>query len=189
MASTLRPMILFWFGQLLAYMRRSDRALALFREVAAQNPSHQQAWSSIGFLLAEKGELEPALQAFEKALALDPGDAPARNIAFVLQRLGRHEDAIEGFKRTLEADDKVDRAWYGIGLSLCSLGRYEEAIERFTEAARLQPMNPYAGYQLAGTWHKLGQHDKVRAEYERIKGFDPKVAERIRQEFGVMRKQ
>ena len=46
-------------------------------------------------------------------------------------------------------------------------------------------MNPYAGYQLAGVWHRLGLRDKVRAEYERIKGFDPKVAERIRTEFGV----
>ncbi len=31
----------------------------------------------------------------------------------------------------------------------------------------------------------LGKPDKVRAEYDRVQGFDPKVAERIRIEFGV----
>jgi hypothetical protein len=37
--------------------------------------------------------------------------------------------------------------------------------------------NPYAGYQLAGVWHRLGRRDKLRAEYERIRlefGVQPK---------------
>jgi hypothetical protein len=37
-------------------------------------------------------------------------------------------------------------------------------------------------------WHLLGRRDKLRAEYERITGFDPMVAERIRIEFGVQPK-
>ena len=89
------------------------------------------------------------------------------------------------FERAIEIDPRVDRAWYGLGLSLAHLGRLEEAAAKFQEAARLQPFNPYAGYQLAGVWHRLDRRDKLRAEYERIKGFDPKVAERIRVEFGV----
>ena len=37
--------------------------------------------------------------------------------------------------------------------------------------------NPYAGYQLAGVWHRLGRRDELRAEYERIRmefGLQPK---------------
>ena len=65
--------------------------------------------------------------------------------------------------------------WYGQLLMLFK--RHSRALE-----------NPYAGYQLAGVWHRLGRRDKLRAEYERIKGFEPKVAERIRMEFGLQPK-
>jgi hypothetical protein len=32
---------------------------------------------------------------------------------------------------------------------------------------------------------KLGRRDEVRAEYERIKGFDPKISALMRREFGI----
>ena len=59
----------------------------------------------------------------------------------------------------------------------------------FRTLARENPRHQQAwsciGFLLAGVWHRLGRREKVRAEYERLKGFDPKVAERIRTEFGV----
>jgi tetratricopeptide (TPR) repeat protein len=133
LSESLRPSLLFWYGQVLTLLKRHSRALEVFRTVARENPRHQQAWSCIGFLLAEREELQSAIDAFERALAANAG---------------------------------VDRAWYGLGLSLAQLGRLEEAAGKFEG-------------------HRLGRRDKVRAEYERIKGFDPKVAERIRTEFGV----
>ena len=189
MTGSLRPLLLFWYGQLLSVFKRNAHALQVFREVARGNPGHQQAWSCIGFLLAEREQLEDAAAAFERALALVPHDALSHfNIAYVLQRLGRHEEALARFERTIEVDPKTDRAWYGLGLSLAKLGRLEEAAEKLQEAARLQPMNPYAAYQLASVWHRLGRADKLRTEYERVEGFDPKVAERIRLEFGLVKK-
>jgi tetratricopeptide (TPR) repeat protein len=156
LSESLRPSLLFWYGQVLTLFKRHARALEVFRTVTRENPRHQQAWSCIGFLLAEREELQPAIEDFERALALNPADAASHfNVG------------------------------YGLGLSLAQLGRLEEGAGKFQEAASLQPMNPYAGYQLAGVWHRLGRRDKVRAEYDRIKGFDPKVAERIRTEFGV----
>lgn len=186
MSHSLRPSLMFWYGQLLTMFKRHSRALAVFRAVTREEPRHQQAWSCIGFLLAEREELDAAVEAFERAVALNPDDAPSHfNIGFILQRLGRHEAAVARFQRAVEINANTDRAWYGLGLSLTELGRLEEAAERFAEAARLQPFNPYAGYQLAGIWHRLGDRDKLQAEYKRVKGFDPKVAERIRIEFGV----
>ena len=176
----LRPWLLFWYGQFLMLIKRHSRALEVFRTVVRENPRHQQAWSCIAFLLAEREEFAAAIDAFERALALSPDDAASHfNVAFILQRTGRDEAAIPRFERALEINAKVDRAWYGLGLSLAHLGRLEDAATKLQEAARLQPFNPYAGYQLAGVWHRLGRREKVRAEYERIKGFDPKVAERI----------
>ncbi|MGH8691448.1 MAG: tetratricopeptide repeat protein [Burkholderiales bacterium] len=186
MIENLRPYLMCRYGQLLTIFNRNQRALEIYQEVARAYPRYRRAWSCAGFLLAEQQRFEPAIKAFERALALDPLDASTCfNLGFVLQGVGRHQDAIERFQQAVDTDRNLDRAWYGMGLSLAQLGRCEEAAQKLEAAARLQPFNPYAGYELAGVRFKLGQHDKVRAEYERVKGFDPKVSERIRLDFGV----
>ena len=152
----LRPLLLFWTGQFLMLLKSRSQALEVFRAVTREAPRHRQAWSYVGFLLAAREELQPAIAAFERALALDPADAAANfNVAFILQRLGRHEEAIARFERALEADAKIDRAWYGLGLSLAHLGRLEEAAAKFEQVMRLQPANRYAEHQLAGIRQRL----------------------------------
>jgi tetratricopeptide (TPR) repeat protein len=183
-----RSSLRFYLAQTLLFFKQHARALRTLERLVEADPAHARAWSIAAFLYAEKGRLKEAGGAFERALALDPADAPNLfNAGFVLQRLGRHDEAIERFQRALEIDPSIDRAWYGLGLSLVQRGRYREAIDRLSEASRLQPFNPFARYQLAAAWFKLGEPEKVRAEYRHVKGFDPTVAEHIRADFGVPR--
>ena len=173
-------------AQFYLFIRQHARALESIEALLRVDATHQRAWSIAGFLHAEKGRFNDAIAAFERAVALNPADAASLfNFGFALQRAGRHEEAIGRFQRAIELDPSIDRAWYGMGISLIQLGRYREAIERLNEAARLQPMSPFAYYQLAAAWFKLGEHEKVQAEYRRVKGFDPTVAEHIRVDFGV----
>ena len=73
----------------------------------------------------------------------------------------------------------IDRAWFGMGLSLAALGRHAEAAEALEEAARLQPLNPHAFYALGMAYHTLGRDDKVRKIIERLRTFDPKMTARL----------
>lgn len=184
---TLRPPLLYFVAQTLVYLKQHDRALRAFEILLAREPGRRpRAWSTAAFLYAEKGRLQEAIGAFERALALEPRDATAAfNLAFTLQRVGRHLEALQRFQQAIDLRADLDRAWYGLGLSLAHLDRHAEAAARFAEAARLQPLNPYARYQLAGAWFKLGEHEKVRAEYRRLKGFDPKIAAQVSRDFGV----
>jgi len=185
MQDAFRSWLLFQWAKLLLFVGFRARAIEALRTVVQEDPHHVRAWTSLGFLHAEQGRLREATQAFDQALALRT-DAPTLfNAGYVLQRAGRHEAAMGHFQRAIALDANLDRAWYGLGLSLAHEGRHEEAIPKFEEAARLQPFNPYAGYQLAAAWFKLGRQDKVQSEYVRVKGFDPKVAERIRLDFGA----
>ena len=179
------PLLHFW-AQTLLFFGRNARALRVMQEVVRENPARHEAWSVIGFLHAQSGELSQAIPALEKALALQPDDAAlAFNAAFVLQRSGDHERAMALMQRAITLDPKLDRAWYGLGLSLAHVGRYEEAVTKFRQAARLQPFNPYAGYQLGAVLAKLGRREELLAEYERVKDFDPKVSGLMRREFGI----
>jgi len=186
MSGPLRERLLHSWAQTLLFFGRNARALRVMQEVVRANPARHEAWSVIGFLHAQSGELSLAIPALEKALTLQPGDAAlAFNAAFVLQRSGEHERAMTLMQRAITLDPKLDRAWYGLGISLAHVGRHEEAVGKFRAAVRLQPLNPYAGYHLAAVLDKLGRRDEVRAEYERIKGFDPKISALMRREFGI----
>ena len=181
-----RATLLFLFAQCCIFFKQHARALQALEALLRDKPEHPRAWSNAGFLYAEKGRYPNAIAAFERALAIAPDDtATLFNLGFVLQKTGRHEEAIARLGRAVELNPPLDRAWYGLGLSLIHVGRFREAIERLTEAARLQPLNPFARYQLAAAWFKLGEPEKVRAEYRKLKGFDPKVAEHVRIDFGV----
>lgn len=182
------PALLYAFAQCCIFFKQHARALQALEALLRSQPQHARAWSIAGFLYAEKGRTADSIAAFERALALAPEQAATLfNLGFVLQRAGRHEEAIGRLNRAVELDAALDRAWYGLGISLIHVGRFREAIERLTEAARLQPFNPFARYQLAAAWFKLGEPEKVRAEYRKLKGFDPKVAEHVRVDFGVPR--
>jgi tetratricopeptide (TPR) repeat protein len=177
---------LFAYAQILLFFHRHARAHEVLLQLLEHDPDHKRALAISGFLYSEKGQFAEAVRHFERALALAPADAPLFfNAAFALQRAGRHEEAIRRFQQAIDLDPILDRAWYGMGLSLAHLGRHEEAVGRFKEAARQQPLNPYAGYQLAGALFKLGRQEEVRAEYLRVKQFDPKISDQIRRDFGV----
>jgi tetratricopeptide (TPR) repeat protein len=116
--------LLFRYGQVLTLFKRHRRALEVFRAVTRADPSHRQAWSCAGVLLAKREEYQPAIDAFERAVALAPNDAaPHFNVAFLLQRIGRDEEAIARFERAIELDAKLERARRGLELSLARLER------------------------------------------------------------------
>jgi Flp pilus assembly protein TadD len=183
-----RPSGLFLFAQACIFFKQHARALQALETLLREEPTHPRAWSIAGFLYAEQGRLGDAISALERAHALTPDDSSILfNLGFALQKAGRHDEAIERMTRAVELNPALDRAWYGLGISLIHRGRFHEAIERLTEAARLQPFNPFARYQLAAAWFKLGEPEKVRAEYRKLKAFDPKIAAHVRTDFGVPR--
>jgi tetratricopeptide (TPR) repeat protein len=176
----------FLFAQCCVFFKQHARALEALETLLREQPDHVRARRIAGFLYAEKGRVADSIGALERADALAPDDAGTLfNLGFILQKAGRDEEAITRLSRAVELNPALDRAWYGLGISLIHCGRFHEAIERLKEAARLQPLNPYPHYQLAAAWFKLGEAEKVRAEYRKLKTFDPKIAAHVRADFGV----
>lgn len=186
MNSTLRPWLRFRLAQLLTFFGGNRRAIAQLRLGLAEDPRQQKMWRYLAFVLCTQKENDAALEAFAHALRLDPADAATRfNLGFLLHQLGRLDEAAAHFDEVTRRAPTIDRAWYGLGLILLKQNDFRRAAEKLQEAARLQYFNPHAGYHLAFAWHKLGEHDKARAEYERVKSFDPKAAEQMKRDFGV----
>ena len=56
----------------------------------------------------------------------------------LLESLERYEEALGSFVCATELAPKLDRAWYGLGMTLIRLGRYDDAAEALRKNTQLQ---------------------------------------------------
>ena len=99
--------------------------------------------------------------------------------------MGRLEEAEQEFRAAIAIEEKMDRAWYGLGLVLIRQKRFEEALVALKRNTVLQPMSPYAWYQMARVHMLLEQPDEARHVIRHLKGFEPKVAAQLERETGL----
>jgi tetratricopeptide (TPR) repeat protein len=96
--------------------------------------------------LAQEGKYQEALQASDRALALNVTSMVAviqANRAGILVMLGRFDEAVEAADISLAREGNLTTAhsiaWYNKGNALRSLGRIDEARTAYTKAAQLDP--------------------------------------------------
>ena len=103
----------------------------------------------------------------------------------MLDDIGRHEEAEPAFLRALDAEPKMDRAWYGLALVLIRQRRFDEAVEALKKNTELQPMSPFGWYQLARVHVDRQQPDEAVKIIRHLNGFEPKVAAQLERETGL----
>jgi DNA-binding transcriptional MerR regulator/Tfp pilus assembly protein PilF len=111
------------------------RARAAYERTLELDPGFAAAWTNLGGLLAEAGDLDGARDAFDTALRCDPDQPEAQsNLAELALRDGDPELAISGFRQVLvTAPDYID-AHYGLARALLEVGGRGQALghlERF----------------------------------------------------------
>jgi protein O-mannosyl-transferase len=92
---------------LLQYARQlsPNEASAVLNRAQSLAPDDPQVASEQGRVWLERGDAARALEAFGRALALEPGNARAvNNRAVALQRLGQRDAAVADFRRALAID-------------------------------------------------------------------------------------
>ncbi len=117
----------------------------------------------------ENRETEAAIEALERAVALEPRSAPAlRNLAraHLIPRRAEHtQAAIELLTRAAAIEPDSVATQYLSGLALIGLERYEESVPFFERAVRLDPDTASLRYQLATALQTTGANDRA---YEQL---------------------
>ena len=105
----------------LLLLGRSASAEAVFDAMLARWPDDAYALSSRSFLRAQSGRRDAAIEDARRLVDAHPehGAAAWFNLAFLLAEADRVQEAETAFRQALALDPKLDRAWYGLGLSLC----------------------------------------------------------------------
>jgi arylsulfatase A-like enzyme/Flp pilus assembly protein TadD len=123
-------------GLLYSAQGKPKEALAILEPLSGSlNPD---VLNALGIARATAGRVPAAIQAFESALAADPGNALAwQNIGLTQVQHDRPGEALAAFDKAFAINERLPRAWNGRGVALERLGRHDEALEAWKHAVAL----------------------------------------------------
>jgi len=124
------------------------------------------------------GRLDEARAVFEELIRTGV-TAPFvyHNLGIVYQRLRRHQDAVDQFRKALKIDPTFAESRVLLGAGLLVLNRPEEAIEELERAVRALPDNISANLQLAQAYEVHGTPFQLAAQYNRLAKLEPENPE------------
>ena len=134
-------------------------------------------WSGMAKSLSDSGRYEEALQAYEKAIELNPKDAHGwpnwSGKAYALYVLGRYNESIEASDAAIEMLPEHPDIWVLKGNSLYHLGRYEEALEAYDKALEFNPKEGAAWMGKGRIFYDNGRYEEAVEAYDKAIEFAP----------------
>lgn len=153
-------------GTALASAGRIEEAMAEFREAVKLDPERVEAWTTLGLLAAETGELGEAEIAFRRVLQASPDAAAHDNLALVLLRQRRTDEAVHHLREAIQLDPAFAPAHQHLGVALGMLGRTNDAIDALARAVRLAPESPDAHNDFGAALLEIGRRGEAIAHFE-----------------------
>ena len=137
-------------------------ARAVLLRARAVAPGNPLAPFYLGLAEAALGALEPAAEAFKKAVVLDPRNSEAQvALGRTLSQLGRPEEAREAYRAALATAPGSPAALVGLGKLELAEGRSEAAVASFEAALAADPGHRQGLYNLAAALALLGRAEEA----------------------------
>jgi tetratricopeptide (TPR) repeat protein len=103
-------------------------------------PKLADVWSAKGKALYNLGKHDEAIQAYDKAIKINPQYVDAWiNKGKALCNLGKHDEAIQAYDKAIKINPQYVDAWINKGKALCNLGKHDEAIQAYEKAIKINP--------------------------------------------------
>jgi len=131
-------------------MKRYDEAADKYQTIINKYPESLYAWSNLGVVRFQQGNLDEALKALQQAVKLSPTDSFSyANLGIVYYEMKQYENAIDALNaaKALDPNDAKVRNYLGCA---CSQKGWQEAAEKeFLKAIELDPNFGDAHFNLA----------------------------------------
>ncbi|MDR1069510.1 MAG: tetratricopeptide repeat protein [Gracilibacteraceae bacterium] len=139
------------------------------------HPGYADAWNLKGLVLENLRRYDEAVVAFTEAIRLDPNHQVAYgNMADVMTKLGRNEQAVELLTKQIEIRE---HPYYYIarGLAYSYLGNTEAEKKDYFRTIELDPNYAYAYNNLGITFYAEGKRDEAIQYLEQAIKLDPDI--------------
>ena len=140
---------------------KAETAVHLFRGAVYQN----------------RGQLNKAIAACNKAVEISPTYAPVYNSrGFAHIGKGEYDEAISDFSRAIEIDSKFAMAYNNRGYAYVVKGQYDQAISDSNRAIELNPKLAMAYNNRGLAYLNKAQHDRAISDCTRALKVNPRDA-------------
>ncbi|GAC1651457.1 MAG: hypothetical protein NVS4B12_22250 [Ktedonobacteraceae bacterium] len=144
------------------------------RTSALKSSKTKQEWVDDGNTLFNTGRYMEALNAFDRAIRIDPTYADAyEGRGSVLYLLGRYAEALASYEQAITLDTRFAQAYFGKGNVLYSLKRLEEAFACQEQALEIEPTLTDAYLSKANVLYYMGRFAEALTAYEEAARRDP----------------
>ena len=168
----------------LQQQNRTEEALEKWRSIAniveeTDSELAARAWFSVGYLVfLEKLDLEMAINAYDKALRLNPDLVGAYyNRGVVKMPLGQWEAALADFDAAIARNPDYAQAYYSRGVVKEALGQREAAFADYNAAIARNPDDAQAYYNRGVVRMPLGQYEAALADFDAAIARNPDYAQ------------
>ncbi|MBU3617727.1 cellulose synthase subunit BcsC-related outer membrane protein [Polynucleobacter sp. JS-Fieb-80-E5] len=162
-------------------------AMEKIRAAIQLEPQGAEGIAVLGTIEAERGNNKEAEKQFREALAIESDNGIAlRGLVQLLINTGRRDDALALINAQAPANSPAGKGYDYLRIKILSSqaddlvnkGHGEAAIPYLQSALKLDPLNPWLRFQLAGVYESLGSVDKglaVMKEGLRLAPNDPEM--------------
>jgi Flp pilus assembly protein TadD len=170
---------LYFFGALVVVLMALGGVIALFYYffVGVHAPSGADdfaRWMNTGKSYYEQGAATNALEAFQKAVALQPTDPdPLLNLANACLLAGQSEEALKFAQQVLSLDADSAAAYHIGGCADMRLGKFEEAVQLLQQAKDIDPKVNAVSLQLGRAQMGLQHYQEAVDQFSEIIQFAP----------------
>jgi tetratricopeptide (TPR) repeat protein len=135
-------------------------------------------WFERGLASSTAGKYQEAIEAYSKAIELDPKDAMAYVArGFAYDNLGDDRQGIKDYDRAIELDPKLAVAYFARGVAYDNLEDYRQAIRDFDRAIELNLKDAVTYSSRGSAYGKLRNYRQAIRDYDRAIELNPKFAE------------
>jgi protein O-mannosyl-transferase len=156
-----------------SYWRNSH---TLWNHALAVTSDNDVAYNNLGYLCADRGELDQAISHFESAARIRSGKTNPHynaasafvqmNLADALARNGRSDEAMAHYEEAIRLQPYYADAYYNRGNVLFAKGRIDEAIADWERTLQLQPNDADAHTCLGNALLRQGSLKEAIAQYQ-----------------------
>lgn len=158
--------------------KKYPEARALCEEMLRQRPGFADCHLQMSKIAAAEGNVDAALAAARKAVAVGPKNERAHlQLAALLKERGDLDAAIAHLRQALALESSSPDTRLLLGRALAEKGRLDEAASLLGTSATAQPDSAAAATQLGFVLAKQGRLDEAVRSYRRALALDPGSAE------------
>lgn len=142
-------------------------AEAIWRSLANAHPSDYRFWTSLGISLAHQNKFQEAIDAYRKALQVNPHVPQAElNLGLAYFKSGALNKAIAPLQAAAKAMPENEQAQLLLGMSFYGSGKYQSAVPHLQYAQQKLPYNRELRFYLAQAYLWSGQYDNAKQAFQ-----------------------